>query len=219
MNFERHLRREQCQKQVKLCQSKFRVPTMSSHEWLQQQQEDSRETGSWIVVDVRTAPERKVSMIRGAKTLAEFDRDWRAGIIPNDTKVAFYCTIGYRSGIQATKYFRQDDLEGRVFNLDGIVAFSQAVTDRVMHDNNSGNPRDWLVEPSSGELATLVHTFGFVWNFVDPEVFSGISYSLPILLVRLLQVAAITSGHHVREGFYFLKGISARRRKRSRKQS
>lgn len=220
MNLEGYQRREQCQKQVKLCQSKFSVPTMSSHEWLlQQQEDDSRATESWIVVDVRTAPERNVSMIRGAKTLNEFDRDWRAGSIPSDTKVAFYCTIGYRSGIHATKYLRQDDLEGRVFNLDGIVAFSQAVVDKLRHENNSDNPRGWLIEPSSGEPATLVHTFGLVWNFVDPEVFSGTNYSFPMLLVRLLQVGTITLGHHAREGFYFLKGITARRRNRSHKQS
>lgn len=219
MDLEGHQRRAKCQKEATSCQSKFDVPAMSSHEWLQQQQQQ-QETGSWIVVDVRTAPERKVSMIRGAKTLTEFDRDWRAGNIPNDTNIAFYCTIGYRSGIHATKYLRQnkDDLDGRVFNLDGIVAFSQAVADKIMHDKNTDNARDWLIEPSSGEPATFVHTFGFVWNYVDPEVFSSISYSLPILLLRLLQVGATTSGHHIREGFYFLKGISARK-KPTHKQS
>jgi rhodanese-related sulfurtransferase len=210
-------RREQCQNQAKQCQSKFAVPTLSSHEWLLQQE---RSDASWVIVDVRTAPECRVSMIRGAKTLAEFDRDWRAGTIPHHTKVAFYCTIGYRSGIHANKYLRRhtEDLEGRVFNLDGIVAFSQAVTDRLTHNSAMDNPRDWLIDPHSGEPTNCVHTFGALWNFVDTEIFVGICYSRSALLVRMMQVGFIASGHHAREGLYFLKRIASRR-KRRHKQS
>ncbi|GAX19527.1 hypothetical protein FisN_19Hu103 [Fistulifera solaris] len=200
-------RREQCQKQAKLCQSKFNVPALSSHEWLQQQETSS----DWILVDVRTAPERRVSMIRGAKTLAEFDQEWRAGTFPPSTKVAFYCTIGYRSGIHASKYVRR--LEGRVYNLDGIVAFSQAVVDRFM-THRTPNPSDWLIDPHSGAPTNGVHTFGALWNFVDTEIFLGVYYSRPALLVRMLQVGFSASGHHAREGLYFLKRIASRRKSR-----
>lgn len=219
MTSEADKRREECQKQAKICQSKFIVPTLSSREWLQQQAETD-EKGTWIMVDVRTEPERRVSMIKGAQTLAEFHQDWRAGNVPTNARVAFYCTIGYRSGIQATKYLRQNagDLDGRVFNLDGVVAFSQAVVDQISLSTNTDNPRAWLIEPSSGEPATLVHTFGMLWNFVDTDVYSATSYSTPALLARMLQVGGITAGHYLREGFYFLKS-RASRRKHSHKQS
>ncbi len=211
---EANKRREQCQNQARTCQSKFPVLALTSREWLQQQQQQQH--GSWIMVDVRTNPERNVSMIRGAITLEEFNRDFLS--VPKNAKIAFYCTIGYRSGIHATQCLRRyrDELDGRVFNLDGMVAFSQAVVDQT-YTNQSDDP--WLIEPQTGEPASSVHTFGSLWNFVDTEVYSAISYSPPMIVIRMLQVGGMTFMHHLREGLYMSKCLASNRRKQADKNS
>ena len=59
-----------------------------------------------ILIDVRDAEEQAVSMIPGAVTADEFERDWKDELIgskrPEVTAVP-YCTVGYRSGSYARK--------------------------------------------------------------------------------------------------------------------
>jgi rhodanese-related sulfurtransferase len=83
-----------------------------------------------VLVDVRTLPERQVSMLEGAISLAEFDQM----AVPTlerhpDARVVTYCTIGYRSGLEARRLrdLYPSLLEGRIYSLDGIVAYTHAV--------------------------------------------------------------------------------------------
>lgn len=74
-----------------------------------------------ILVDVRSPEERAVSVIRGAISKEEFERDlehYRS----SDALIIAYCTIGYRSGRYAQK-LRQQGIN--ILNLKGsLLAWS-----------------------------------------------------------------------------------------------
>jgi len=64
-----------------------------------------------LLVDVRTQPERNVSMISGAITLEEFKRNVLpdlldaspSQLVNRPSTLVLYCTIGYRSGMEGRK--------------------------------------------------------------------------------------------------------------------
>ena len=88
-----------------------------SAEELQQLQEQEKV----VLVDVRTPQEMKVSLIMGAISQAEFERNRKK--YHNNTVVT-YCTIGSRSGIYAEKLQEEGF---RVFNFKGsILSWSHA---------------------------------------------------------------------------------------------
>ena len=53
-----------------------------------------------VLVDVQTLPKCNVSMLEGAVSLQEFEQRVAPFLSP-ETKVVTYCTIGYRSGMEA----------------------------------------------------------------------------------------------------------------------
>ncbi len=78
-----------------------------------------RETGKYVLIDLRSEKERDVSIIPGALTPEDFEEN------PSryaDHTVITYCTAGHRSGIYAKK------LQGRnqpVLNLvGGVIAWA-----------------------------------------------------------------------------------------------
>lgn len=101
-----------------------------------------------IIVDVRTQAERDISIIPGAISKKEFDKN--AGQYREHTVVT-QCTIGYRSGITgkklAGKGFKVKNLKG------GILAWTHA--------------EGPLVDPN-GNPTTQVHTYGTDWNLLPP---------------------------------------------------
>lgn len=86
------------------------VQEISAHELKERLEQDEL-----VVVDVRSPAERAVSMIKGAISSAEFERN--RGQYENVTVVT-YCTIGHRSGLYA-KELHEEGLE--VLNLVGSV--------------------------------------------------------------------------------------------------
>ena len=68
-----------------------------------------------IIVDVRNSKEQSISMIKGAITLDQFEKN------PNkykDKKIIAYCTIGYRSG----KFVKEISKKGfDAYNLEGSI--------------------------------------------------------------------------------------------------
>ena len=105
-----------------------------------------------ILVDTREPREREVSMIPGAVSLEQFQRDldsYREG------PVVFYCTIGQRSGLQTQKY-RQQKLQA--LNLKGsILSWVHAGQKAV---NEGGETRK-------------VHVYGPEWNLL-PQGYEGV---------------------------------------------
>lgn len=185
------------------------VPSLSSLELLRETVQtptissDNTSSPSWkvhnrraIMVDVRSEPERNVSMIHGAITLHEFTSDVLP-LLKNRTSndclpetVVLYCTIGYRSGIEAIKLqseypdlFHQggsangDDVEDRVriANLDGIIPFANATTDNA-------NANGLVVNPTTHQPTKRVHVYGPTWrpclsSQFEPVVFSKLEFA------------------------------------------
>ncbi len=83
-------------------------------------------------------------MLEGAVTLQEFKRQYMAKQISPDVRIITYCTVGYRSGLEARRLKYQCGLEGRIHSLDGIVAYTYAMS-RIEQQENSNcqdNSRD-----------------------------------------------------------------------------
>jgi rhodanese-related sulfurtransferase len=102
-----------------------------------------------VLVDVRTRKEQSVSMIPGAITAAEFEKN---PDVYKDKVVVSYCTVGYRSA----KYAQQMNRKGIVvksFN-GSIIGWCQA--------------NALLAAPDGGETRR-VHTYGPKWNLLPPE--------------------------------------------------
>lgn len=97
-----------------------------------------------VLVDVRDPKERAVSILPGAISKAEFERD--RDRYQNKTIVP-YCTIGYRSGLYAQNLQTQGF---RVFNLAGsILSWTHAGGSLINSD---------------GSATHQVHVYGRQWN-------------------------------------------------------
>jgi rhodanese-related sulfurtransferase len=89
-------------------------------------------SGGTVLVDVRSDEERAISMIAGAISSAEFER--QAAELEG-SPVVTYCTIGYRSSAYAEKLLRDG---WNVRNLEGsILAWTHAGGELV---DPAGNP-------------------------------------------------------------------------------
>jgi sodium/bile acid cotransporter 7 len=150
------------------------VPALSSTEFVR-----TYDANSTVLVDVRTLPERNVSTLDGAVSLQEFEQ--QASLFPPETKVVTYCTIGYRSGMEARRLQSQYALEGRISSLDGIVAYTHALA------RNKENDKAPKVVDRMGHETRNIHTFGKSWNCVDTD-YEAQHFSQPVLILRCIQV-------------------------------
>jgi rhodanese-related sulfurtransferase len=175
------------------------------------------------LVDVRTAAERAVSVIPGSvplKQIATRGSVSHTQLLDPDTTVVTYCTIGYRSGMEAIRLLhRFPTLQGRIYNLDGIVAYTYAdattnhpekqpestdecsplspplqtsvaaTTTSDPHQKQSH--RHHLIDPVTNCAVYKVHTFGSMWSLADPH-YQSLYFPLPQLAVRLGQVGGLT---------------------------
>lgn len=119
------------------------VPEINAKTW---RNFDKKTREKFVLVDVRDAKERQVSVIPGAISLAEFQATCKKQV---DKPVVAYCTIGYRSAKAARQLRRQ-----------GIAAF-----------NFRGGVVGWTqvggsLEDENGKATKRVHTYGRAWNFV-----------------------------------------------------
>jgi len=135
-----------------------------------------------IFVDVRTAAERAVSVIEGSLTLQEFQADEADDCqhqqLLQDKTVIVYCTIGYRSGLEATR-LHQLYPHLQLYNLDGIVAYSHAL-------QQYGDVLPAIVDPETGGPATRIHTFAKHWDYVDH--YEGVHFHAAETALRICQV-------------------------------
>ena len=169
-----------------------------------------------LLVDVRTEKERDVSMISGAVSLNEF----KTNVLPlleaksdDDSAlpdmIVTYCTIGFRSGVEARKLIHEyprifvgwenDDRSTpeecgasttKVGNLDGIIPFANASLDYSEKRQSSERiPIEPLIVNRKTNTATKkVHVYGPSWqNFLSPNydaiTFSQIEFAWRGLLV------------------------------------
>lgn len=205
-------KQEQLERQVQFYQEKKwpHIPRMTPEELvaLQEQQvveSDKNEheqlgdenNSKVLLIDVRTAAERAVSVIPGSVPLQQVcERGSKSNSASNatvqlllrqDTIVVTYCTIGYRSGMEATRLLhRYPTLEGRIYNLDGIVAYTYLTTTSDPHLEQNQRSHD-LVDPVTNQTVFAVHTFGSMWSLADSH-YAASHFSTPQLAVRLGQV-------------------------------
>ena len=114
------------------------APTITAAQ-IQALQTNSRNSGRYVIVDVRDKVETDVSIIPGAITQAEFEK---AKHKHRGKAVIAYCTVGYRSGIYAKK-----------LQQNGWKAW-----------NYKGSILDWCknqlpVKTPSGQTTKRVHTY------------------------------------------------------------
>ncbi|MEM7645325.1 MAG: rhodanese-like domain-containing protein [Pseudomonadota bacterium] len=108
--------------------------------------------GDLVFLDVRAEAERRVSIIPGALSVQEFEKQ----SLDSHKTVVVYCTIGYRSA----KVVRKLKKKGiRAYNLEGSLL-------GWIHD---GRP---VVGPH-GQNTKEVHVYGKSWNFL-PQGFKGV---------------------------------------------
>ena len=112
---------------------------------LQQLQQQGQEL---ILVDVPSPEERAVSIISGAITTEEFERDLQRY---QDSTVIAYCTIGYRSGKYAQKMQQQGIT---VLNLEGSLLAWSHIQGRLI--NTLG-------------MTNKVHVFGRQWQLTSED--------------------------------------------------
>lgn len=105
----------------------------------------ARATEPILIVDVREPGERAVSMIPGAVTAEQFEKD--RGSARKGT-IVVYCTIGYRSGLYAKK-LREDGFRTR--NLKGGI-LSWVHAGRQVVDKDGPTRR--------------VHVYGAKWDLL-----------------------------------------------------
>lgn len=168
-----------------------------------------------LLIDVRSDSERAVSMISGAVSLIYF----KSNILPlleakqnvEDNPefpevIVTYCTIGYRSGMEARKLMRDhptlfigwvnndnrndNDETGErnetkstttmVANLDGICAFANASLDYVERENEVPSNRvspPLLIDPQTNTTTNRVHVYGISWKHYLSPNFEAITFS------------------------------------------
>ena len=152
-----------------------------------------------LLVDVRSPPERKVSMIAGAISLHEFNTN----VLPNlmDTScdklpqsIVMYCTIGYRSGLEGRKLLNEhptlfcscdacdenerNNLNDRsriqIRNLDGILPFANALKSP---QQSALVLNRYLVDPSTKKPTNKVHVYGPSWKNCLDETYEAVMFS------------------------------------------
>jgi len=198
---------QKCEEMYKVYHAKFPdVQTLTSKELL------STPSKYWsphyLIVDVRSRPEQKVSMIPGSITLDEFEarmattytqqhsdpksHDRRDEITTSSLPtIVTYCTIGYRSGLEARKI--RDNYGVDVLNLDGIVNYTHAVmayqdskpknSIASDHDGTLQLPDPSLIDPKTQSQTKKVHVFGVAWD-VGHERFEATYFSKPAMALR-----------------------------------
>jgi rhodanese-related sulfurtransferase len=174
---------EKCQKVWKSYHSNFPdVASLTSAEYLTNIQSSEKK---YVLVDVRTKAEQNVSMIPNAVSLRAFESTMKSSSsnnATNDDIVVTYCTVGYRSGLEARRLRDKYNLK-KVMNLDGIVSYTHACS-AIQNQNRASEERNIDIAGSkpniSGESVSLidpktkagtkrVHVFGPTWNVVSKE--------------------------------------------------
>jgi len=111
------------------------------------------DSSKYILLDVRSAPERKVSMLPKAITQSMYEEN---PSLYKDKIIIAYCTIGYRS----SKYAMKLQNKGiKVYNLKESI-LGWASRKKPLYDKN-------------GKETKRVHVYSDAWNFL-PEGYTGV---------------------------------------------
>ena len=144
----------------------FDVPVLTAQELIALREKDDAKV---IVVDVRTAAERRVARLPRSVSRCYFEalRLNADAASLRGVKIVVICTVGRRSG----SYARQLVMRGceNVFNSQGIVAYSH-------HHLARGAGPHALVD-EEGRPATRLHVYARPWD-LGSERFESVCFGL-----------------------------------------
>jgi len=170
-----------------------------------------------ILVDVRSKSERDVSIISGAVSLDYF----KAKILPSleakfednvdvdhvdnyplPDMVVTYCTVGFRSGLEACKLMHDyptlfeswtaenetscENKKTLIGNLDGILAFANASRSLELEYQNEASTDDvnlsslqpLIIDCQTNTATNRVHVYGSAWKvYLSDEYYEAITFS------------------------------------------
>ncbi len=127
----------------------------------------------------------------------------------NPDMIIMYCTVGYRSGMEARKLkndfpslFDDDDQHEpnsaklKIGNLDGIVNFANSNMDIAISNSNAGDQlavrsasNSLLIDPKSQKPTMRVHVYGTPWkDCISPEVHEIVTFSKLDFLFKSVRV-------------------------------
>jgi len=164
---------QECRSKSNFYHSKFPdIPSLSSNDLIRQQSQRIDENSKILLVDVRTQAERNISIIPNSISLSEFHNIMKgynpttesSSLLPF-ASVVTYCTVGYRSGIEARRLRDLYSLP-RVQNLDGIISYTHACGSKKGMPALGNNLVASLIHPETKEATNQVHIFGSSWNYV-----------------------------------------------------
>ena len=167
---------EVCKRMISGYQHQFEgsVPSLKAEDLLAQYSPNDV-----LLVDCRTKLEQAVSMIQGAVPLDELD----VKNLPKDKTIVTYCSVGYRSGLEAERLKDVLKVERLIFNLDGILAYTHALEKRP-----DAPP---LIDPSTKEQTRKVHSFAKQWDCAA-DVYETTQFSAVATMLHMGQVAGLT---------------------------
>ena len=124
-------------------------------------------------------------MIPNAITLHDFESRMKTEKRNQDQRIVVvtYCTIGYRSGLEARRL--RDRYHLNVLNLDGIVSYTHACSTSTSTSTSTSSQNDqaYLIDPKTGKATKRVHVFGPAWN-VASDQFEATYFSKPSMAWR-----------------------------------
>lgn len=233
---KQHQQEQNCLKACEFYQSKF--PQVSRMSWstflneIEQEPEQekyyARETNDEeeigvraILIDVRTEKEFYTSTIPGSISLKKFKSDILPRFITtpsscNNMKIVMFCTIGYRSGLEALRLMKKYPSvfsNQNVFHLQGIVPYvllssqyyCSMLEDKSRKSKKSkeqsyfcfdadGNITPILVRPSSNSTDAVrcrtrdIHTFSKHWDYTQNKQFKPVYFPFSEMIYHGLAV-------------------------------
>ena len=107
-----------------------------------------------VLVDVRTKKEMQISMIPGAITLTEFEKN-KDNYKDKEVNIVIYCTIGYRSGLYTEELLKENL---NAYNLiGGVLGWAHAGQTFISSNGDS----------------LRVHVYGDDWDLL-PEGYESV---------------------------------------------
>ncbi len=166
------------------------ILSLSSETYLQNKND-------YLLVDVRSPAEQKISMIPGAITMKEFEsncgQQHQRRIQDDNLTVVTYCTVGYRSGMEGRRLREEYNLHGKIMNLDGIVCYTHACEKFMSSGNDEDTSENDVVVRDNGDETFLVnaknqstrtvHVFGDTWNYAASS-FEAVYFSKITMAVK-----------------------------------
>ncbi len=182
---------EACTRMSANFQRKFErsVPSLKSHDLMTRYHPEAV-----ILIDCRTQAEQNVSMIWGAIPLHATTIEK----LGSDKPIVTYCTMGFRSGLEAERLRDVLGADREIFNLDGILAYTHALKQRP-----DAPP---LMDPSTRKVTKEVHTFSRQWDCAA-DGYRSKQFSVVIFMLRMGHIVGHTvvrkvqhAGHQLRCG-------------------